>query len=81
MKSAPRASTRHRLAGLALAAAGVVLARFVAPALAPEFRAIAALAGTMIAASGLLVIALGVRHRMRLEAAAIAAVEASAPGS
>lgn len=72
MNPAFHASARHWLAGLVLAAAGVVLARVVAPL--PEFpartRAAVALVGQLVALAGLFVIVLGIRRRLRLAAAA-----------
>ena len=64
---------RHWLAGLALAALGVGLARLLAPAFSAQPRSIVALAGQLVALAGLVVIARGVR--LRIEAAS--AVESS----
>lgn len=74
MNPAPRASARHRIAGLVLAVVGVGLARLVAPACEPVLRGRLTLAGVMIAASGLFAIAWGVRKRLREEAAAASTV-------
>jgi len=71
------ASARHWLAGLALAAVGVAAARLLAPALSDTPRSVVTLLGQVIALSGLLVIALGVRRRVRDAAAEPAASEAS----
>ena len=60
-----RASARHWLAGLALAAAGVALARLVAPGFADRARAAVALSGELLALAGLFVIAHGIRRRLR----------------
>lgn len=65
MSPAFHASARHWLAGLALAAVGVVSARLLAPALPAVPGSIVAFLGQMTALSGLLVIALGVRRRVR----------------
>lgn len=64
MSTAPH--TRHRLAGLALAALGVGVAR-IAPADAADAgsRAVFTLVGVGLAATGLLLIALGVRRRLQ----------------
>lgn len=69
MSPAFHASARHWLAGLALAVLGVVIARLVAPGFAPRPRATLALVGEVVALAGLLVIALGIRRRLRLAAA------------
>ena len=58
------ASARHWLSGLALAAAGVALARVVAPSFSAQPRAVLALAGQLVAITGLLVIARGIRLRI-----------------
>lgn len=62
-----RASARHWLAGLVLAAAGVGINRMLAPCFSSQqTRAAFALGGELVALSGLLVIMLGVRRRIRL---------------
>lgn len=71
------ASARYWLAGLALAALGVVLARLVAPAFETRTRAGLALVGELAALAGLFVIVLGIRRRVRL--ASEAAVNPPAP--
>ena len=77
MKMSPafHASARHWLAGLALAAVGVALARLAAPAVSPPPCAVVVLAGPLVALSGLVVISRGVR--LRIEAAS--AAESSPP--
>ena len=52
------------LIGLVLAGAGIVLARFVAPALAGAWQPGVKVAGELIAFGGLLVIAAGVSRRV-----------------
>ena len=59
-----RVNARPWLAGLALAVAGVVLTRLVAPDFSARPRAALALAGELLALAGLLVIALGIRRRL-----------------
>lgn len=62
-----RASARHWLAGLALAATGVAVNRLLAPGFAShQIRAACAVTGELVALTGLLVIMLGVRRRIRL---------------
>ncbi len=73
------ASARHWLLGIALAAAGVVVARLVAPGFEARPRAVLALLGELIALAGLYVIVLGIRRRLRLAAAAAENVPAAAP--
>lgn len=69
MSPAIRASARYWLTGLILAAVGVALARLVAPGFAERPRSLIALAGEVVALSGLFVIALGIRRRLRRAAA------------
>ncbi len=72
MTPALRASARHWLIGLALATGGVVFVRLVAPACADHrLRAVVALSGEIIALTGLFVIMLGIRRRIRLQSAAV----------
>lgn len=71
MSPAFHASARHWLAGLVLAAAGVAIARLIAPAFADRARAALALAGELVALAGLLVIALGIRRRIRRASATV----------
>lgn len=68
MSSVFHASARHWLAGLALAGLGVALARVAAPRLDLRPGAACALLGELVAICGLLVIALGIRRRLRLAA-------------
>lgn len=76
MTPALRASARHWLAGLALATVGVVVNRLAAPALADlHHRAVLAVTGELIALAGLGVIMLGIRRRIRLATAVLAAGE------
>ena len=49
--------------GLVLAAAGIVLTRAAAPALADPGRSVVALAGELVALGGLTAIAIGIRRR------------------
>ena len=70
MSSVFHASARHWLAGLALAATGVVVARLLAPAFEAGPRAALALLGELTALAGLYVIVLGIRRRLRLASAA-----------
>lgn len=65
MISAFRATSRSWLLGLALAALGVLIARVVAPGLDSRAGAACALTGQLLALAGLLVIALGIRRRLR----------------
>jgi uncharacterized membrane protein YidH (DUF202 family) len=67
MTPALRASARHWLAGLALASAGVAANRLLAPCFSsPQVRAACAVTGELVALTGLLVIMLGVRRRIRM---------------
>lgn len=67
MTPALRTSARYWIAGLALAAAGVMVNRLLAPGFASQqIRAAGALAGELVALTGLLVIMLGVRRRIRI---------------
>ena len=70
MSPAFNASARHWLAGIALAAVGVVVARLLAPAFDVRLRAALALLGELTALAGLYVIVLGIRRRLRLASAA-----------
>jgi uncharacterized membrane protein YidH (DUF202 family) len=65
MSPAAHASSPYRLAGLALAALGVCIARVAPSALADErARAVFTLVGATLAITGLVAIALGVRRRL-----------------
>ncbi len=66
------------IAGAVLAIGGALAARFLAPALGETLRAIVTSAGHLAAGAGLLVIAVGVRNRVRQ---ANAAVQADADAS
>lgn len=57
------------LAGIILAAVGVLLARFAAPGLGERARALTALAGELLALGGLVVIAIGVSRRVHRDTA------------
>jgi uncharacterized membrane protein YidH (DUF202 family) len=70
MSPAFHASARYWVSGIALAAAGVVIARLVAPAFEARPHAALALFGELTALAGLYVIVLGIRHRLRLDSAA-----------
>lgn len=63
MNRAAHASDRFRLAGLLLAVTGICVDQLVAPAFGPA-RPFVSLGGVLVAASGLLVIAAGVRRRL-----------------
>jgi hypothetical protein len=65
MNARHRPALRSWLTGLALAAIGVLGARVLAPALADQARLACTLGAQGLALSGLLVIALGVRRRVR----------------
>jgi hypothetical protein len=60
------AAPRHWLAGIGLAALGVLVARLLAPSVAdePRARAFVALFGELLALAGLFVIVLGIRRRL-----------------
>jgi hypothetical protein len=75
------ASARHWLAGLALAVAGVVVARVIAPTFDARPRAALALLGELTALAGLYVIVLGIRRRLRLASAAADNAPAADPGA
>lgn len=64
MSSAIKASARHWLFGIILAAIGVTLSRVVAPEFDAHTKALLATAGQLIALSGLFVILLGIRKRL-----------------
>jgi hypothetical protein len=81
-KTAARAPfpVAHWVAGTALALAGGLAARFIAPGLAEPVRGFAAATGHAAAGLGLLVIALGVRKRVwAANAAAANAAAENAP--
>ncbi len=65
MSPAIKASARHWLAGIAIAGVGVAVSRLIAPGFDAPGRAATALAGQLIALSGLLIILLGIRRRLR----------------
>jgi hypothetical protein len=65
MKTPLHDSLAHWINGSFIAFLGVVLVRVVAPALDGRLRLASMLAGQLIALAGLLVIALGVRRRVR----------------
>lgn len=60
-----RATWRYWVAGVVVALAGVLLARGLAPRLATEARAWVEVVGQLMGLAGLLIIALGVRRRLR----------------
>jgi len=63
MTTARSTPDRFRIAGLLLAVAGICVHQLVAPSLS-TFRPLVALGGALIAVSGLIVIAAGVRRRL-----------------
>ena len=65
MKPFARFTTPVWLGGLAIAGAGVLLARLVAPALAGPWQPVVKVAGELVAFGGLLVIAGGLSWRRR----------------
>lgn len=60
-----RLTRMHWLLGVMMALAGVVLARSVGPALSQPSKAWVTVSGQVLAVTGLLVIAVGVRNRVR----------------
>lgn len=71
MTPAIRASARHWIVGLSLAAMGVVVNRLVAPQFEERLMSAFAVCGQLVALGGLFVILLGIRrriHRARAEA-------------
>ena len=79
MTPALRASARHWLYGIILAALGVMINRQLAPAFTDKTRSALALAGELIALAGLAVIMLGIRRRIQLAEAARPSGDTSAP--
>jgi hypothetical protein len=68
--SKPARIAAYWIIGVTLALTGALVARFVAPGLAETHRAIISVAGHLAAGAGLLVIAIGVRNRLRVAGAA-----------
>lgn len=65
MTPAIKASARHWACGIALAFAGVAIARLLAPGFEGRTQAAVAATGQFVALSGLLVILAGIRRRLR----------------
>ncbi|MFA6960069.1 MAG: hypothetical protein WC205_04865 [Opitutaceae bacterium] len=68
MTPAIKASARYWLAGIALAIAGVAISRLLAPEFQARSHATIALIGQLLALSGLWVIIMGIRRRLRSQA-------------
>jgi hypothetical protein len=64
MTPALKASARHWLTGIVLAAAGVAVNRLLAPGFEGRAHAAVAVTGQLVALSGLFVILLGIRRRL-----------------
>ena len=64
MKRLAKFATSWWLSGVALAAAGVIVARLAAPAFGGAARPVVEIAGELLALGGLAVIAIGVSRRV-----------------
>jgi hypothetical protein len=66
MSPAIKAASRHWISGTLLALAGVAISRLLAPGFEERVRAWLMAGGQFVALSGLFIILMGIRRRLRL---------------